>query len=92
MFYWDEDGYANGLAENYDAANKLYRVVSINGFPYFAEEGGGAVAEATFNMDLQTGVYSAQGLYGNPGAGIVKAEPKPDRFFSPEVMAGEGIR
>ena len=35
---------------------------------------------------------SAKRLHGNPRAGIVEAEPKPDRFFSPEVMAGEGIR
>lgn len=92
MLYWDEDGYSAGVGENYDAANKLYRVISVISFPFFGEEGGGIFGEGTFNIDLQTGVWSVMGVYGNPGAGVLKSQPKPDNFFSPEVMAGEGIR
>lgn len=92
MLYWDEDGYALGMAENYDAANKLYRVTSIFGYPYYVEEDGGVIAESTIHLDLQTGVWSVMGLHGNVGAGAVKSSPQPDNFFSPEVLAGEGIR
>ena len=92
MFYWDEDGYALGLAENYDAANKLYRVVSLHGVPYYAEEKGGVVAEGTFNLDLQTGVWSVQGIHGNTGAGAAQSSPKPENFFSSEGLTGTGIR
>jgi hypothetical protein len=93
MMYWDEDGFSAGVGENYDAANKLYRVVSVISFPYFVEEGGGFFGEGTLNVDLQTGVWSAMGLYGSPGAGVARSQqPKPESFFSPEVMAGEGVR
>lgn len=92
LFYWDEDGYASGLAENYDAANKLYRVISVLSIPYFSEEEGGVIAEGTTNMDLQTGVWSVQGVHGNTGAGSHKTKPIPDNFFSPEVLAGAGVR
>lgn len=92
MFYWDEDGYATGLAENYDAANKLYRVVSSHGIPYYAEENGGVMNEGTVNLDLQTGVWALMGAYGNVGSGTVPAAPKPERFFAPEDLSGSGIR
>jgi len=31
-------------------------------------------------------------MWGKPGAGIYEAKPQPDYFYSPEAMAGEGIR
>ncbi|MNG15933.1 hypothetical protein D3C84_997950 [compost metagenome] len=92
MFYWDEDGYALGLAENYDAANKLYRVVSSHGIPYYAEEGGGMMNEGTVNLDMQTGVWALMGAYGNVGSGTAPAAPQPDRFFTPEGLSSSGIR
>ncbi|CAB3735944.1 DUF1329 domain-containing protein [Paraburkholderia rhynchosiae] len=92
MFYWDEDSFGAGLSENYDAAGKLYRVVTALSVPYYVSEGGGMLAEDTFNYDLQTGVWSAQGSLSNVGAGIVHQKPKSMDFFSPETMAGEGVR
>ena len=96
VFYWDEDAPAVGLSENYDGANKLYRVVSAVTWPYWKNEGGGggagAASDGTLNFDLQTGVWSAQGIYGEVGAGIGPTAPQPENFFSPEVLAGEGIR
>ena len=50
MMYWDEDGYSAGVGENYDAANKLYRVVSVISFPFFVEEGGGFFGEGNLQL------------------------------------------
>ena len=92
VFYWDEDNYAAGLSENYDAANKLYRVVTALAFPFWASEGGGVSGDGTYNYDLQSGVWSAQGSWSENGCGEAQQEPHNDAFFSPEVLAGEGIR
>jgi hypothetical protein len=67
-------------------------VILMNSFPFYIEEGGGTFGDGTFNIDLQTGVWSAMGLYGNRGAGVVRSEVKAESFFSPEVLAGDGIR
>jgi Protein of unknown function (DUF1329) len=91
-FYWDEDGYAAGLSENYDAGGKLYRVVSSVAFPFYSTEGGGTSGDGTFNYDLQTGVWSSQGSWADKGAGLAPQTPHTDIFYASETLAGEGIR
>lgn len=90
VFYWDEDGYQSGLAENYDASGKLYRLVFPLTIPYY-ESFGTYAASAVF-YDLQTGQVALQGGVGAKGAGGYPIEPKPDGYFAAESLAGEGIR
>ena len=90
VFYFDEDGYGAGLQESYDGSGKLFRAAYNTFYTYWEKDGGndGSVV----NLDFTTGAYVMQGTAGAPGAGFWPIEPKPSNFFSPEALAGEGIR
>jgi hypothetical protein len=90
-FYFDEDTPGAGSSENYDAGGKLYRVMNQISYPFYEHELGGN-ADSTIGLDLQTGVWSVQGVTGYTKGGWWIVPRKDDRFFSPEAMAGEGIR
>ncbi|QCP50380.1 DUF1329 domain-containing protein [Trinickia violacea] len=89
-FYFDEDSWGAGFTESYDASGNLYRGVYNNFFPYWEKDGGddGTIVI----LDLANGAYVAQGTVGVPGAGYWPVEPKSNVFFSPDALAGEGIR
>ena len=92
-FFWDEDVPGAGAAENYDAAGKLYRVVNEAVYPYYDDEPtAGGYSDTSFTLDLQTGVWAVSGGSSAQGQGWTPRTPKDERFFSPEAMAGEGIR
>jgi hypothetical protein len=91
IFYWDEDVAGAGTSENYDAAGKLYRVTNLLSYPFYDQEFG-AHGDANFNLDLQTGVWFLQAAHNAPGLGYWMTTPRDDRFFSPESLAGEGLR
>lgn len=88
MFYWDEDT-TTGSAEGYDASGELYRVVNIAHYP-FPE--GGYIATTTFGFDLLTGIWTYQGATGSEGGAWYQVPGKNAMFYSPENLAGEGIR
>lgn len=94
VFFWDEDCYGVGLAENYDASNKLFRVVTSLHIPFFTNEpsAGGSLSDNTLSYDFQTGGWAAQGILGEKGAGYTQSNPHGLRFFSPDILAGEGVR
>jgi hypothetical protein len=91
VFYWDEDAPGAGSVENYDAAGKLYRVLNQVAVPFYDNELGGNT-DASAELDLQTGVWTVQGLTSSPGSGWHNVERKDDRAFSPEAIAGDGVR
>jgi hypothetical protein len=91
VFYWDEDAPGAGSTESYDAANKLYRIANTVAVPFY-EGQLGVYTDSTMQLDLQTGSWFVQGLAGFPGGGHVPVKPLEDRAFSPEAMAGEGVR
>ena len=41
---------------------------------------------------LQTGVWFLQAAHNAPGLGYTATTARDDRFFSPESLAGEGLR
>lgn len=90
-FYLDEDSPGSNSLEDYDGAGKLYRVGFQQSYPFSVEHGGGDF-DNTYLMDLQTGIWASQGATGFKGAGWVVGKPWPDVKFSPEAIAGEGIR
>lgn len=89
MFFWDEDTHGAGSSENYDAAGKLYRAVNLISFPYYGE---GSDSHSEIVMDMQTGLWSLEGGMGGDGAAWYPGPKKEDVFFSPEALAGEGVR
>lgn len=89
-FYFDEDSYLSGMADNYDAAAKLYRVIWAASYPFY--EGGANAGGNTFQIDMHTGIWSVQGSTMAPGTGYFPVAQKPENFYSPESLAGEGIR
>ena len=92
VFYWDEDMLSAGQAENYDAAGKLYRITNPVAYPFFDSPGG--AAGTTHHLDLQTGIYSISGQTACQGCGWwpVDGSEYSDTTFSPDAMAGSGIR
>jgi len=89
-FYFDEDGFGAGFQESYDASGKLYRGAWNAFYTYWEKDGGNS--GSVVNLDLVTGAYVMQGTASAPGAGFWPIEPKPSVFFSPDALAGEGIR
>jgi Protein of unknown function (DUF1329) len=90
VFYFDEDGYLGAATENYDAAGKMYRVTHANMYPFY--EGSGATGSATVTCDLQTGGWVIQGLASVKGLGNYSVPRPSPVIFSPEALAGGGIR
>jgi hypothetical protein len=92
MFYFDEDAPGVGVAENYDASGKLYRLTLTVNIPWF-DIPGGVSGSQFFNLDLQTGMWamSAGGSCKECRPWIVIPD-HPKSFFSPEALAGEGVR
>lgn len=90
VFYFDEDGYGAGFQESYDASGKLFRG-AYNNFYTFWEKDGGNNGSVVI-MDVTTGGYVMQGTGAAPKAGYWPVADKPDTFYSPEALAGEGIR
>lgn len=90
VFYWDEDGFAGGQSENYDAGGKLYRFVSNSIVPFFEAPGG---FTSNLNMDLKTGSWTSQGVGNCSGCGRWPVTTRwPESMFTPDAMAGSGIR
>ncbi len=91
IMYFDEDVWGPGTGVGYDASGSIFRVDEAPYFPYY-NLGYGHAVSAAITMDLNTGAYYQSTFYAYPGGGIVEGKKKPDTFYSPESLAGEGIR
>ena len=94
MLYFDEDTWSSGISDNWDAAGKMYHVDVFPMFTYShrpTQQNGG---DAGIFYDLTTGVYSGTMGVGAADTGIYAPSTQPieKNFFSPEALAGEGIR
>ena len=94
VLYWDEDGYFAGAAEQYDASGALYRLVNVIAYPFY--DGTGLEGNGSFHQDLQTGIYASQAMTNRKGLGFYALPPEKESTlttqYSPESLAGEGIR
>jgi hypothetical protein len=89
MLFLDEDLYGTGISDNYDATGKVYRVT--HNLPITFYEATGHATDETVTYDLATGAYHRS---QNPtmGTGWVITDGRPESHFSPQSMAGGGIR
>lgn len=88
-FYWDEDLPGVGMSDNYDSAGQIYRV--SHSLPITLYETQAHSTDEWVTYDLATGNYSRQEDPTDAGGWEV-IPPKPETFFSPEALAGEGVR
>ena len=88
-FYLDEDSWAALASDQYGASDKLYR----GSFAFLSQSYDQLVPDATpfMTYDLARGSYNINGVVG-PHGGIKYIEPLSTAQWSPESMAGTGIR
>jgi hypothetical protein len=92
VLYFDEDSWGAGVADSWDAGGKIYRIDNVATFTYYFQPTG-QIADYNITYDLQTGVVSHIAGVGSRGAGYVPiAAPFEKTHFTPEALAGEGIR
>jgi hypothetical protein len=88
-FYLDEDSWNVVAADNYDARGQLFRgTLNLGAFAYDQQATPGSTV---LGYDLIGGMYSVQGLVGQYW-GIKYREPYPAREWTPDALAGAGIR
>ena len=90
IFYWDEDTYAAGQVENYDGS-KMFRLNNIMAYPYFEAPGGFAASDNFQDLDSNTYTVTGVGTCTDCGWQPV-LERIPEQVFSPDAMAGGGVR
>ncbi|WP_324731230.1 DUF1329 domain-containing protein [Pseudomonas paeninsulae] len=88
-FYLDEDSWVALASDQYDARGQLYR----GSFAFLSQSYDQQVPDATPHMiyDLVGGSYNITGLVG-PYGGIKYSQPLSKSQWSPESLAGTGIR
>jgi hypothetical protein len=91
VMYFDEDSWMAGFAENYDAGGKLYRVTTVPFFVWYFQPTG-QFGDYSMTLDLQTGIWASTGGVGFPGSGYNPAPLQQGDYFSPEALAGAGLR
>jgi hypothetical protein len=92
IHYFDEDTYGAGTAEMYDASGALYRLNFVHHWPWYKEEAEGQNDGENYVMDLRTGIYSLSGIGNCDECGYSPYKYWDPINFTPEIMAGEGIR
>jgi hypothetical protein len=89
VFYLDEDSWQALLSDEYDARGQLYRT----GIAYMApsHEYPAPYYSTLGHYDLITGQYNLNGFLGNNGS-IEYVEPLPASTWTPDALAGSGVR
>jgi hypothetical protein len=95
--WFDEDWSGGSVGDMYDASGKIYRVdYSPISLLYQYPEQQYQFAHSSWTYDLQTGIYLNMSWMAfkdeNGVGGYIPGKPMPMVFFSPEALAGQGIR
>ncbi|MFZ3322436.1 MAG: DUF1329 domain-containing protein [Usitatibacter sp.] len=89
-FYLDEDTWLAVASDQYDSRGQLYR--SSFAFPSFSYDVQAPFGDTFAIYDFATGAYNISGLFGpNKGLRYMTHLPK-DSAWSPEALAGSGLR
>ena len=90
VFYLDEDSWLAVGSDEYDARGQLYR--SSFACPSYSYDVQAQFGDTVAIYDFNTGAYNISGLFG-PYAGLKYMTELPkDSFWSPDALAGAGVR
>ncbi|MDE2370875.1 MAG: DUF1329 domain-containing protein [Burkholderiales bacterium] len=90
LFYIDEDSWVAVASDAYDARGQLFRSgYSLSSFSYDAQA---MWADTQVFVDFTAGLYSVLGLTGDYYGVRYLTELPPETFWSPEQLAGTGVR
>jgi Protein of unknown function (DUF1329) len=87
-FYWDED-WAAGMVDVFDANGKIWRVKFGISMPAYEIPAPNLLA--SFTYDLNGGQYVLVTHTADTG-GYTVGQPRPSSYFTPDAMAGGGVR
>jgi hypothetical protein len=89
VFYIDEDSWLALTSDEYDGRGQLYR----SGFAFLSEsyDVQAPWCDTQAYYDFSSGLYNITGLTGGY-AGVKYTEVPPERFYSPDALAGAGLR
>jgi len=90
VYYFDEDTWANLLQDGYDASGKLWR--TLYSIPYVAPDIPGFVTQTWSTHNLQAGTWMVNNVYNDLPNQYKVVAPRPDTYFSPDALAGSGVR
>ncbi|MBD9562226.1 DUF1329 domain-containing protein [Pseudomonas sp. PDM09] len=92
-FYLEEDSWAVVASEGFDQAGKVFRVLLGNtGANYIAGVGTVDFVSCLTGYDLARGGYTFVASQGDPKAFFSPVDKLPPNAFTPEAMAGRGVR
>lgn len=89
-FYVDEDSWNALMAEGWDAQGQLWRMQV--GFPFAAADMPGIVLISFANYNLMTGTWVLSTVWNEAEPKYKLIEPKRDSYYTPEALAGQGVR
>lgn len=89
VFYIDEDSWVAVAADQYDAKGQLYRSTLAN--MTFSYDVSAVNVDNYVFYDFVSGAYSLVGGVGG-GPGMIYIDPLPELQWSPETLAGAGVR
>lgn len=89
-YYCDEDTWQCSIGDRWDANGQLWKTLWTQSF--VAPDLPGTVSGAMGFNDLIAGTGFIGNLYGNKSAQYTLKSRIPDSTFSPDAMAGEGVR
>lgn len=89
-FYVDEDSWSVLLADGFDAEGRLWRTQQA--VPFVAPDLPAVVATTFTLFNLQAGTWLVNNFYNDLNGAYKSVARRPDTFFSPDALAGAGIR
>jgi hypothetical protein len=89
VFYLDEDSWEAMAADQYDLRGQLYR--ASYSFPTVSYDVPASLVQTYGAYDLISGIYVVNFFFGESG-GVKYIAPPPEREWSPDSMAGSGLR
>jgi len=92
LFYVDEDTWSVVLMDGYDAQGNLWR--TQHALPFVAPDIPGVITTimAIYNLQANTWALSAFPADGGGKGAYTAINRRPDTYFTPDALAGSGIR